>query len=101
MWGGTNTWTDIFEGLYEERRLCPFSNFIENESHIVLLNCHLHNNLITALYETAISYLPDFANYNRTDTLRVILSDLLKFLLKPAVIFERDDNLICVQINYY
>ena len=47
--GGTNTWTDIFEGLYEERRLCPFSNFIENESHIVLLNCYLHNDLITAL----------------------------------------------------
>ena len=64
----------IFEGLPEEGRLCPFCNVIEDESH-VLLDYHLYNDLWTALYETAIFFLPDFANYDRTDKLRVILSD--------------------------
>ena len=63
--------TGRFEGLPEERRLCPFCNVIEGESH-VLLDCHLYNDLRTVLYETAISCLPDFANYDRTDKLDFI-----------------------------
>ena len=65
--------TGRFKGLPEERRLCPFCNVIEDESH-VLLDCHLCNDLRTVLYETAISFLPDFAKYDGPDKLRVIFS---------------------------
>jgi len=60
--------TGRFEVLREERRLYPFCNVIEDESHFPL-DCHLYNDLRTDLYETAIFFLPDFANYDRTENL--------------------------------
>ncbi len=68
--------TGRFEGLPVDRRLCPFCNDIENESH-VLLQCSLYNDNRNVLFckANSDSVVHNFLTLDDTEKMNVIFTE--------------------------
>ena len=96
--------TGRFEGLPVDRRICPFCNAIENESH-VLLQCSLYNDIRNVLFRKANSVVHTFLTLDDTEKMNVIFTEpsLIRmsakscqiFFISDAVIFLLDMCLTC------
>ena len=81
----------IETGRYEnkplEERKCPFCDEVENESHVVL-SCYLYDDLRIALFNTALTFNPNFMDLTTEDKLIFLFSNLFMIRITAKTCFN-------------
>ena len=79
--------TGRFEGLPVERRLCPFCDVVENESH-VLLKCKLYTDIRNTLFAKAATIIPNFISLNEEEKIETIFCEKALIRISAKTCFE-------------